>query len=408
VSRSTPNLDLTVWDDNNDEFNPTELADNWDKVDAALDTSASFYPADRVEIRATIPVTNLFEGRLIFLTAAIGGFPAHTMLCYTGTVWKNVGPFEVFTTTLPSAGNFVGRAVVLISGGNKHLLINSDGADAWVQVGGIPSGTSLPVSPTAGDVYLLTAAASGFEAYSLIAYTGSAWVRLEKRGVETGATLPSAPYKGELFVLTANASGFKDLDLVQYTGSTWRLLTGPLYVTLADFITLNAGSVPGGYEVYLRIDDSEGVLWHLRYNAISSSPFKWESVGPNDLIYEIETDESPSVEKTWTDLTTVGPSWTIPAHIDGDFIFEARATQTPNTRVAWKIGLSVNDATPVKSKITHHGGHDTDKHSLFLNKAKIKNVNPGDVVKLKYWVKKVEPTIGDRVLSIKPVRIGVV
>lgn len=34
-----------------------------------------------------------------------------------------------------------------------------------------------------------------------------------------------------------------------------------------------------GQEVYFVADDANGVLWHLRYNAGSSSPYKWERVG---------------------------------------------------------------------------------------------------------------------------------
>jgi hypothetical protein len=408
MSRQTPNVDLTVWDSNSDEFNPTELADNWDKLDAALDTSGSFFPADQVEIRSDLPVTGLFDGRLVYLTATASGFPAKTMVVYNGTIWKTVGPIEEFTS-IPGAGNYVGRLIVLLSpdGGfsARDLLVNADGADSWTKVGGIARGNSLPSSPSSGDVFLLTGPAGGFDAFTIVVYTGTAWTHVDKRGIETGTALPSGPYKGQVFVLTANASGFRDLDMVQYTGSSWRLLTGPLYVTLTEFLTI--GSVPTGYEVYLRIDDSEGVFWHLRYNDASTSPYKWERVGSNKIVMEVETDEAPAVANTWTDLTTVGPIWTVPTGIGGDFFIDARATQTPNTRVKWKIGVSLNNATPVKKAISHHHGQDSDKHTLVLNNYKVNGLDSGETVKMKYYVGKVEPLIGDRVMAVEPKRIGI-
>lgn len=407
--RVTPNLSLTVWDSNNDEFNPTELADNWDKIDDAFDTSISFYPADRVEIRADLPVSSLFNGRLVYLTAAVGGFQANTMVVYTGSAWRNVGPFEKFSA-LPTTGNFIGRIIALTSADGgfaaNDVVINTNGSTSWTKVGGVANGATLPGSPSAGDMFLLTGADGGFDAYSFVAYNGSAWQRLEKRGVEVGSSLPGAPYQGQLFVLTSEDAGFITNDLVQYTGSAWRLLTGPQYITTTDFIALT--SVPNGYEVYLRIDDGDGVLWHLRYNGASSSPYKWEAIGANSLLTEVATYEGPPVKNTWTDVATVGPEWDVPSGLSGDFYFSAMATQNPNTRVAWKIGVSINDATPVDQLISNHHGQDTDKHSLVLQTRKVTDLTAGDNVKLKYWIKKVEPTIGDRLLTITPVRIGVV
>jgi len=404
--RTTANLGLTVWDSNSDEFNPTELADNWDLIDAA---QGGFKIADRVEIRADLPITNLFNGRLVYLTAAVGGFQANTMVVYNGAAWRNIGPLEKFAV-LPTVGNFIGRMVILTGADGgfaaNDVVINTNGSTSWVKVGGVAKGATLPVSPSAGDIFLLTGADGGFTAYTLVAYNGASWQRLEKRGVEVGTTLPGAPYQGQLFVLTADDGGFITNDLVQYTGSVWRLLTGPQYITLVDFVALT--SIPNGYEVYLRVDDSDGVFWHLRYNSASASSFKWEALGSNSLIVEVDTDEGAPVKNTWTDLTTEGPLWTVPANLAGDFYFSGQATQTPNSRVAWKIGFSVNDATPIKKHISHHHGQDTDKHTLTIATRKVTDLTAGDEVKLKYQVKKVEPTIGDRLLTVTPVRIGVV
>lgn len=404
--RQTPNLDLTVWDNNSDEFNPTELADNWDKIDAA---NAVVEDSVQIEIVSTVPSVDNFAGRTVYLTAADSGFAAKRLLGHNGTAWRDLGTPEEFAS-LPTVGNYHGRLVMLTSASGgfaaDSLVVNINGASTWKKIGGIPFGSTLPVAPSAGDTFLLTAAAGGFESYTLVAYNGSDWIRTEKRGVNTGTTLPGSPYNGQLFVLTAAASGFKAYDLVQYTGSAWRLITGPTFLTMSQFLALT--SVPDGYEVYLRVDEALGINWHLRYNSSSASSYKWEVLGSSDIFSEVTTQQSPGTAKTWVDMSTVGPSWTVPTGIGGDFVFEARATQTPNDKVPWRIGLSVNNVDPVTRATAYYDGYAVEPNTLVLNKCKITSLASADVVKLRYWVFKVDPLIGSRVLVVTPVRIGVV
>jgi microcystin-dependent protein len=47
--------------------------------------------------------------------------------------------------------------------------------------------------------------------------------------------------------------------------------------------TLPANPVDGD-EVYYLADDSKGVIWHLRYRASSTSPYKWEYVGGSPIM----------------------------------------------------------------------------------------------------------------------------
>jgi hypothetical protein len=99
------------------------------------------------------------------------------------------------------------------------VFVNTNGANNWKKAGGVGTGSTLPGSPVAGDLFLLTAADGGFDAWSLVVYTGSAWIRTERRGVDVGPTLPVAPYRGQLFVLTAAAGGFAADDVLRWNGS---------------------------------------------------------------------------------------------------------------------------------------------------------------------------------------------
>ena len=59
--------------------------------------------------------------------------------------------------------------------------------------------------------------------------------------------------------------------------------------------------------------------WRFRYNAGSASAYKWEFVGGTPLSAEVVTQES-STSTTYVDLTTVGPSVTVPRA--GDFLLD--------------------------------------------------------------------------------------
>lgn len=178
--RLTPNLGLRVWDTNPDDYDPDDLEFNLDTIDADYTRPR---PAGSVEPLASLPVTGLFDGRLIYLTAASGGFAAKTIVRYNGTVWHPIGPFEVLTA-VPSTGNFAGRIV------------------------------------------LLSATDSGFPAWIIIRYDGIAWARVDK-GVDVSATVPvTGNYSGRVVVLSAPDGGFKAWDVIVYTGSFYNLV-GP-------------------------------------------------------------------------------------------------------------------------------------------------------------------------------------
>lgn len=78
------------------------------------------------------------------------------------------------------------------------------------------------------------------------------------------------------------------------------------------------GSPVDQQEIIYLADTTNGIKWHLRYRSASASGFKWEAVGSNSPLFsEITTDES-TASTTYVDLTTVGPSVTLP--LAGDYL----------------------------------------------------------------------------------------
>lgn len=144
-----------VWDLTTDAFNHTQLAANWDLVDAQLDV-----PPKQVEILATVPTSGNFAGRLVMLSAAVSGFPAWTLIRYDGSAWRAVGPLEILPT-VPTSGNYAGRVIILSaadSGFDAWSVIRYNGT-TWATVGGFSQvntgagALNIKGLQTAEDVY---------------------------------------------------------------------------------------------------------------------------------------------------------------------------------------------------------------------------------------------------------------
>lgn len=73
-----------------------------------------------------------------------------------------------------------------------------------------------------------------------------------------------------------------------------------------------------GQECYFVADATAGVVWHLRYNAASASPYKWEVVGGSELSASVQTTAGElTTSTTYADITTPGPSIALP--LAGDY-----------------------------------------------------------------------------------------
>ena len=71
---------------------------------------------------------------------------------------------------------------------------------------------------------MLSAADSGFGAWSLIRYDGSAWRVV---GYEILPAVPSASnFAGRLVILSSASGGFNAWDLIRYDGTAWSIVGG--------------------------------------------------------------------------------------------------------------------------------------------------------------------------------------
>lgn len=128
---------LFVWDLTTDAFNHTQLAANWDLVDAywtGFDATTKL--PKRLNTSATIPVGGT-AGDLVMVTASTGGYQPYTLMKYDGSNYRPVA-YEI-VPTVPVSGLFPGRLVMLSTadgGFNAWDLIRYDGS-TWSIIGGL-------------------------------------------------------------------------------------------------------------------------------------------------------------------------------------------------------------------------------------------------------------------------------
>ncbi len=186
-----------------------------------------------------------------------------------------------------------------------------------------------------------------------------------------------------------------------------KLLTrGHRFVTVAQFAALTG--LEDGDEVYLQVDATNGIYWHLRYDAASASTYKWVFLGGPPLVSEIATSET-TTSAAYTDLATAGPSKGAPRGGDydlGGYVGYATASVGGQAYAAIKIGAAATaDAEAVmvagqggSGTITSYaGGGSVIRRTLAAS---------GDVAKMQY--KEAAAGTGSfaaRRLTMRPVRI---
>jgi len=194
MSTQSPNLNLTIWNAANDQFDWTLLANNFSIIDqqfaAAGTQTVSNVPIRFIETLSTVPSTGNTDGRLVYLTATNGGFSANTIIQYktSTTSWYEVGQPEL-VTQVPPSNHYLGRMIVFTASsgsfitGDVAVCTNVSGGTYTKVNKGVGTYTSITnavaASPTEGTLAVLTAAdanlgAGGpYAANSLIVYNSA-------------------------------------------------------------------------------------------------------------------------------------------------------------------------------------------------------------------------------------------
>jgi len=190
--------------------------------------------------------------------------------------------------------------------------------------------------------------------------------------------------------------------LLWWNGTVWVPAMGATPGT----VTSLPSSPTDGQEVYYVADATNGVVWHLRYRAGSSSSYKWEFVGGAELRAEVATGETVAVGASYIDFATVGPTVTAPLAGDYNIRLEGLLSTGPNAggiHVAPKIGAAAaNDGDRMS-----YGMPVAGYASAQCMRDMRRTVTPaGTAVKLQGRSDTAVSGVTYRALSLTPYRVG--
>lgn len=184
-------------------------------------------------------------------------------------------------------------------------------------------------------------------------------------------------------------------------------LAASIDAQLLTTVTSLPGSPVDGQRCLYLADATNGVVWDLRYRSASGSTFKWEFVGGGDLTATVATQESTSTG-AFADLTTVGPSITVP--LAGDYLvrFGARIGPQANSQsyMAPALGATAAATANAIRAATQSGG--TAYLLSYYAELPPFTLAASDLVRLKYQSggAGVSASYENRVLAVRPRRVG--
>lgn len=152
-------------------------------------------------------------------------------------------------------------------------------------------------------------------------------------------------------------------------------------------------------------DATNGVLWHLKYNAGSASAYKWEFMGGAAMRAEVLTDQAAS-GTGYVDLATVGPQLVLP--LGGDYAIHAGSMgySTVNAGQNLKTALKVGAAATVDADAFSNTGAASGQLGIGSSRLYRKLALAASVtISLQYFVAS-GPHYQNRWLEACPVRVG--
>jgi hypothetical protein len=198
---------------------------------------------------------------------------------------------------------------------------------------------------------------------------------------------------------------FSFLDAVEFdTESVAAYSSGVIGPTLVAALPANPVD---GQECYFIADVANGVIWHLRYRAASSSAYKWEVVGGPPLYSRVDTGEQ-TASTSWVDLATVGPSITVPLAGDYDLDWGAYISTgvVPTGVPSAQMGISLNAGAPAAPTAYFNTGQQYAGTSV-ATQSRNTGIPVGGLLRAKYIIQNAtQYYFALRFLRARPVRVG--
>lgn len=222
---------------------------------------------------------------------------------------------------------------------------------------------------------------------------------------------------GSVLVNPPNTNGapstFTYLDVIDFdTESVSAYTTGLVQLSSPALVTVLPAAPVDGQEIYFLADAANGVVWHLRYRAASTSAYKWEYLGGPPLYNAVAaTAVITTTTGAWSNLTgSAGPAITAP--LAGDYDIEGAAMGTWGVSANANHGLSVLAAGSYWqiAQYTETSGAVFGGQQQMTGFARALAVPNGGAMTMVYANlgagNSSTPSFANRVLTATPVRVG--
>jgi hypothetical protein len=173
--------------------------------------------------------------------------------------------------------------------------------------------------------------------------------------------------------------------------------------TVAYGTSLPASPTDGQEAILVDSITNPTYQWRFRYNAGSSSAYKWEFIGGAPAMSAVDTSQAANFNGTWGDFATVGPAITVPRAGDYDYHFVINGLGSGSSD-NYNVGVALGAGTPAKQYISYLPN---GSQSLVLSgEARLTALAASQELRLRYLNGNATITIKNRTLKVWPVRVA--
>jgi len=286
----------------------------------------------------------------------------------------------------------------------------------------IYGGSAPGVGATGGAAtHVLTALESGLRAHS---HQSGIFVNLQPTGVG-GNTL--APYgQGSGTNVTTDTQGpvpAQDAhnNMPPYIIMAWIIKVTGATISAANMIVGATGApgaplpsygttfptAPAHGDEHVLVDSltNPSYQWRFRYNANSTSTYKWEFIGGTTLYAGIDPSEGTTTVSTWLDLATVGPRVILPSAGEYSAWCSSNAYHSVGGSACW-IGIS-NGANNPQNQLPYTLSTANQGFIVSIAGSRITVSAAGGDIRMRYYNQNAGTANWQyRRLSVQPIRVA--
>jgi len=200
------------------------------------------------------------------------------------------------------------------------------------------------------------------------------------------------------------ANGYASLD------SGGKIPAAQIPLTVVSYgTTLPASPVDGQEAILVDSTTNPTYQWRFRYNAGSTSAYKWECVGATPLGAYLNVQESLAVTGTWQDLATVGPQVTVPRAGDYQVRFGARVVSAGtglNGYLGVKVGATAPSGVQTSVSVPASAGIQAMFEMLPSYDPVLRGIAASTTIGLQYQTNVATAYFGYRMIQVQPTRVS--